>query len=101
MKDKKIVLRCHLKELMEEYNNGEGISANKLATTINERRSTLNDLIANKDMETRHIPARLLAKLAFFFGVTLNDIFTVVAIDEETGEEIVLWDEIKKRNKQK
>ena len=91
---KKYVLRSHLKELCSE----KGISANKLATEIDERRSTLNDLIANKDMETRHIPARLIAKICVFFGVTVNELFTVLEIDEATGEEIPIEHKISESN---
>ncbi|WP_257148471.1 helix-turn-helix transcriptional regulator [Bacillus sp. AFS073361] len=81
----KYVLRSHLKEVMEK--DFRGISANKLAATIGERRSTLNDLINNKDMETRHIPARLIAKLCVWFKITPSDLFSVIVINEdEEGE---------------
>ncbi|MDM5283115.1 helix-turn-helix domain-containing protein [Peribacillus frigoritolerans] len=79
----KYVLRCHLKELCER----DGISANKLATAIDERRSTLNDLINNNDMETRHIPARLIAKLCGYFKVSPAELFTTWTINIETDEE--------------
>jgi DNA-binding Xre family transcriptional regulator len=80
----KYILQSHLKELCEQRE----ISANRLAVEIEERRSTLNDLVTNKDMETRHIPARLIAKLCVFFDVTPSELFVVLEIDDNTGEKI-------------
>ncbi|MDP9742857.1 UNVERIFIED_ORG: transcriptional regulator with XRE-family HTH domain [Bacillus sp. B2I3] len=95
----KYVLRSHLKELMETCRNGEGISANELANFIDERRSTLNDLINNKDMETRRIPARLFAKLCVFFKVTPSELFSVVVIHEDEGVERRIEQVLKDRRK--
>ncbi|MDM5155669.1 helix-turn-helix transcriptional regulator [Bacillus sp. DX1.1] len=53
------------------------ISANQLAITIEERRPTINNLINNKEMDKRQIPARLIAKLCIHLNVTPNDLFEV------------------------
>jgi DNA-binding Xre family transcriptional regulator len=71
-------LHCHLKSLM----NKKGISANALSKEIGERRSTLNDLIRNKDIENRYVSTRLIVKLCLYFDVTPSDLFSIVEIDE-------------------
>lgn len=68
-----VYLKCNLKDIMETNTT----SANKLAKDINERRSTINDLINNNDMDRRQIPARLIAKLCIYFEVTPSDLFEV------------------------
>ncbi|TYS68829.1 helix-turn-helix transcriptional regulator [Sutcliffiella horikoshii] len=88
-------VRSNLKQLIEE----RGISANKLAAELNERRSTLNDLIANNNMNNRHIPARLIAKLCIFFDVSPSVLFSIVEVNEETGEEVIVIAKINDTNK--
>ncbi len=68
-----VLLYCKLDEIMKQRD----ISANHLSIEINERRSTINDLRNNNDMGTRHIPARLIAKLCFYLDVTPSDLFEV------------------------
>lgn len=94
MKDNenKHVLYCRLKKLMSAYDEGKGISASKLATEIDERRSTLNDLIANKDMDTRRIPARLIVKLCDFFKVPVSELFKVAIFENPIDEPKFLYE---------
>lgn len=69
----KVILICNLKTILQQ----KGISANQLANSIQERRSTINDLINNNDMDRRQIPARLFAKLCDFLDVTPSELFEV------------------------
>lgn len=69
----KAILVCKLKGILAEKN----ISANKLSNAINERRSTINDLINNKEMEKRQISARLIAKICCYLNVTPSELFEV------------------------
>lgn len=78
-----VILKCHLRDIMNAYNDGEGISGNQLSKLINERRSTLNELAGNYDMDSRRIPARLVAKLCVFFDVSTSDLFTVKYVNEK------------------
>lgn len=66
-------LKCHLGEILKE----RGISALQLSKDINFRRSTINNLINNRDMDSRRIPAQLIAKLCDYLDVTADDLFTV------------------------
>lgn len=68
-----VLLVCNLKEILQK----KRISANFLANTIEERRSTINNLINNNDMGKRQIPARLIAKLCYFLNVTPSDLFEI------------------------
>lgn len=68
------ILHCHLETYLKEHD----ISIRKLAEELNESRATLNDLVYNRDMNTRRIPASLLAKLMTYFNVTLDDLFTLI-----------------------
>lgn len=70
----KVKLQCHLKEILKE----RGLSEKKLSEEIGERTKTINDLANNKDMNSRRIPASLLAKLLSYLGVSFDEIFTVV-----------------------
>lgn len=78
----KFRLHCHLKKLMIK----KGISANALSKEIEERRSTLNDLIANKGMESRYISTRLILKLCLYFDVTPSELFSIVEINDTESE---------------
>lgn len=68
-----VLLICNLRELLSRKN----ISANKLSHDINERRSTINDLINNKQMDKRQIPARLIAKICIYLDVSPSDLFEI------------------------
>lgn len=80
------VMTSNLKSLMEK----EGISANKLADLLHERRATLNDLVANRNVASRRIPATLLAKLCVYFEAQPSDIFSIEEVDNVTDEDIVI-----------
>ncbi|MFS8606333.1 helix-turn-helix domain-containing protein [Priestia megaterium] len=69
-----IKLQCNLKDILK----GKNISIKKLSEDINERRSTISDLANNKEMENRHIPATLLAKLRTYLNVPFDELFTVI-----------------------
>ena len=69
-----VKLHCHLKEVLRE----RGLSEKKLSEEIGERTKTINDLANNKDMNSRRIPASLLAKLLTYLDVSFNELFTVV-----------------------
>lgn len=71
------VLYCKLGELLDKH----GVSALKLSEDINHRRSTINELVQNKDMENKRIPASLIAKLCAYFDVTPNELFEVKTIE--------------------
>jgi DNA-binding Xre family transcriptional regulator len=77
-----VVLICRLREILIERN----ISANKLSNDIIERRSTLNNLINNKEMDKRQIPARLIAKLCFYLNITPSELFEVRSYREIIGD---------------
>lgn len=80
MKDiQSVVLMCNLKSILNEKN----ISANKLANEINERRSTINDLINNNSMSKRQIPARMIAKICFYLNVSPSELFTVITSEDD------------------
>ncbi|MGC6588063.1 helix-turn-helix domain-containing protein [Paenibacillus sp. Dod16] len=53
------------------------VSGLKLSKDIDHRRSTINELIHNKEMENKRIPASLIAKLCAYFDVTPNELFEV------------------------
>lgn len=67
------ILKCKLKPILQNRN----ISVNKLSQEIGERRSTINDLINNKDMGTKRIPATLIAKLSMYLDLSLDEMFEV------------------------
>lgn len=69
-----VKLQCHLKDILKEKN----ISIRKLSEEINERRLTISDLANNKEMNNRHIPASLLAKLRTYLNVSFDELFTVI-----------------------
>ncbi|MDO3675545.1 helix-turn-helix domain-containing protein [Paenibacillus ehimensis] len=75
-------LHCHLGEIIKKKN----ISALKLSTEIKYRRSTINDLINNVDMENKRIPAELIAKLCAYFNITPNELFSVIQKDGSRSE---------------
>ncbi|PRS16522.1 XRE family transcriptional regulator [Bacillus paralicheniformis] len=79
MEDSKIYLHCNLKKYLDKV----GLSANAFAKLIEERRSTINDLINNKDMDTRRIPARLIAKICHELDITPSELFEVRNNQEE------------------
>ncbi|MEK3733783.1 helix-turn-helix transcriptional regulator [Paenibacillus sp. FSL M8-0334] len=68
-----VVLYSKLGELIDKH----GISALKLSEDIDHRRSTINELVHNKEMENKRIPASLIAKLCAYFNVTPNELFEV------------------------
>lgn len=74
-----VILYCNLKELMKE----KKLSANYLSNEIQERRSTINDMINNRDMDKRQIPARIIAKLCVFLDISPNDLFEVTEFKSE------------------
>ncbi|MEI2395732.1 MULTISPECIES: helix-turn-helix domain-containing protein [Paenibacillus] len=76
------ILYCKLGELLEKYD----ISTNKLSEDIGHRRSTIIDLLHNKDMENKRIPASLIVKLCKYFDITPNDLFEIKEIDYITNE---------------
>lgn len=63
------ILHCKLEQLIENA----GISALQLSEDIGHRRSTINDLVHNKDIENKRIPSSLIVKLCVYFDITLND----------------------------
>lgn len=67
-------LYCNLKTILKERE----ISVNKLSIEIDERRSTINDLVNNIDMKNRRIPATLLAKLHIYLKISFDDMFDVI-----------------------
>ncbi|MEK4006072.1 helix-turn-helix domain-containing protein [Paenibacillus sp. FSL H3-0333] len=80
--EKDFILYCKLGELLEKYN----ISTNKLSDDIGHRRSTIIDLLHNKDMENKRIPASLIVKLCKYFDITPNDLFEIKQINHITNE---------------
>ena len=72
-----VQLKCNLKKILESQN----VSVNFLSKEINERRSTLNDLVNNKEMDKRMIPARIIAKLCCYLDVDICELFTVTYKD--------------------
>ncbi|GKV57020.1 hypothetical protein NCCP2222_29670 [Sporosarcina sp. NCCP-2222] len=72
-----VMLNCRLKDILHSKN----LSANKLSNDIDERRTTINDLVNNKEMEKRQIPARLIAKLCAYLDITPSDLFEVTRKD--------------------
>lgn len=67
------ILYCKLEELISVHD----ISINKLSEDIGHRRSTIMELLHNKDMENKRIPASLIVKLCNYFNVTPNDLFEI------------------------
>ncbi|MFM9276695.1 helix-turn-helix domain-containing protein [Paenibacillus jiagnxiensis] len=67
------VLHCKLGEIIEKHD----VSTLKLSEDIDHRRTTIMDLIHNKDMENKRIPASLITKLCVYFNVTPNDLFEI------------------------
>ncbi|WP_169083251.1 helix-turn-helix domain-containing protein [Paenibacillus sp. PL91] len=67
-------LRCNLGELLKQ----KGISALQLSKDLDHRRSTINDLINNKDISTKRIPAQLIARICAYLDVTPNELFTII-----------------------
>lgn len=84
-------MRFNLQELMIE----KGISGNGLAKAIDERPATLHDLIENRDMDSRRIPARIIAKLCDYFDITPNELISIVKVDDDQENE-KLNEDIKK-----
>lgn len=72
----RVVLYSKLGELLDKHE----VSALKLSEDIEHRRSTINELIHNKEMENKRIPASLIAKLCAYFDVTPNELFEVRVI---------------------
>ncbi|WP_106766464.1 helix-turn-helix domain-containing protein [Paenibacillus faecalis] len=81
MDTNRVVLYSKLGELLDKH----GISALKLSEDIDHRRSTINELVHNKDMESKRIPASLIAKLCAYFDVTPNDLFEVRVIESDSN----------------
>ncbi|MGG1618934.1 helix-turn-helix domain-containing protein [Paenibacillus sp. NRS-1782] len=73
MDNKDWVLYCKLGEIIEKHN----VSVLKLSEDINHRRTTIMDLMHNKDMENKRIPASLITKLCVYFNITPNDLFEI------------------------
>jgi excinuclease UvrABC nuclease subunit/DNA-binding Xre family transcriptional regulator len=71
---RKVVLQCNLQRILDD----KGISKNKLAAEIGERRATINDLCANKEMQIRRIPASLIAKLCLHLDISMNELFEII-----------------------
>ncbi|CDN42194.1 helix-turn-helix transcriptional regulator [Paenibacillus sp. P22] len=67
-------LRCNLGEILK----ARGISALKLSKDVDHRRSTINDLINSRDLNSKRIPAQLIARICVYLDVTPNDLFTVI-----------------------
>ncbi|WP_256710825.1 helix-turn-helix transcriptional regulator [Paenibacillus sp. FSL A5-0031] len=67
-------LCCNLGEILKQ----KGISALQLSKDLNHRRSTINDLINNKDISTKRIPAQLIARICSYLDITPNDLFTII-----------------------
>ncbi|MEC0180661.1 helix-turn-helix transcriptional regulator [Paenibacillus peoriae] len=67
------ILYCKLGEIIEKHD----VSALKLSEDIDHRRTTITDLIHNKDMVNKRIPASLITKLCVYFDVTPNDLFEI------------------------
>lgn len=67
-------LRCNLGEILKK----KGVSALQLSKEIEHRRSTINDLINNNDIDSRRIPAQLIARVCAYLDVTPNELFTVI-----------------------
>jgi DNA-binding Xre family transcriptional regulator len=67
------ILYCKLGELLEETE----VSVNKLSEDIDHRRSTIIELLHNRDMENKRIPASLIVKLCNYFNITPNDLFEI------------------------
>ncbi|SFS76151.1 helix-turn-helix transcriptional regulator [Paenibacillus sp. 453mf] len=70
---KKAILQCNLGNILKE----KEISALKLSKDLDYRRSTINDLVTNREMEHKRIPATLIARLCVYLEITPNDLFTV------------------------
>ncbi|MFC5650921.1 helix-turn-helix domain-containing protein [Paenibacillus solisilvae] len=69
-----VSLHCTLKDILKE----KDISALQLSKDIDHRRSTINDLINNKDIDVKRIPAQLIARLCAYLDVTPSDLFKVI-----------------------
>ncbi len=69
----KFILRCHLGDVLKN----RGIPVLKLSKEINCPLPTLNDLINNKHMDSRQIPAQLIANLCAYFDLAPNKLFSV------------------------
>lgn len=72
-------LKCHLGNILKE----QGISALRLSKDIKYRRSTINDLINNTDMDKRRIPAQLIAKLCVYLDKEPNDLFSIEYVSDK------------------
>ncbi|MFD1957146.1 helix-turn-helix domain-containing protein [Paenibacillus thailandensis] len=66
-------LHCNLGDILKK----KGISALQLSKDLDHRRSTINDLINNRDIDSRRIPAQLIARLCVYLNITPNDLFSV------------------------
>jgi Predicted transcriptional regulator len=73
VKENNYVLYCKLGELLEESK----VSLNKLSEDIGHRRSTIIDLLHNRDMENKRIPASLIVKICIYFNISPNDLFEI------------------------
>ncbi|MFD0675298.1 MULTISPECIES: helix-turn-helix domain-containing protein [unclassified Paenibacillus] len=67
-------LHCTLGEILKE----KGISALQLSKDIDHRRSTINDLINNREISSKRIPAQLIARICVYLEITPNELFQVI-----------------------
>ncbi|MDE4086187.1 hypothetical protein PO902_14160 [Planococcus maritimus] len=65
-----------------------GKRSERFAERIDEQRKMVTALMNNIDMESSRIPAGLIAKTCVYFGIAPNQLFSVVEMDNETGEVI-------------
>ncbi|WP_339192025.1 helix-turn-helix transcriptional regulator [Paenibacillus sp. FSL E2-0230] len=72
-------LHCRLGAILKE----KGMSALKLSEELDHRRSTINDLVNNKDMRNKRIPAQLIARICVYLDITPNELFTIIQSKEE------------------
>lgn len=74
-------LKCNLGDILKE----RGISALKLSQDIGHRRSTINELINEEDINYKRIPASLIANLCSYLKITPCELFEVIEEKEENN----------------
>lgn len=72
-------LICNLGAILKN----KGISVLKLSQDIGHRRSTINELINEVDINYKRIPASLIANLCSYLQITPNDLFKVIEEKEK------------------
>jgi DNA-binding Xre family transcriptional regulator len=66
-------LHCRLGEILKE----KEMSALQLSMEVKHRRATINDLINNREMNKKRIPAQLIARICTVLDITPDQLFRV------------------------